>query len=48
MNRLLTARDSVRTSLWFVPSLMVAAAVTLAVWTLRIDAGPGAEDGPHG
>lgn len=47
MNRLLTIWDSVRTSLWLLPSVMVIAAVGLAVAMLKIDAGLGPEDRLH-
>ncbi len=47
MNRLLTIWDSVRTSLWLLPSVMVIAAVGLAVAMLKVDAGFGAEDRLH-
>jgi hypothetical protein len=41
-NRLLTAWDQVRTGLWLLPSLMVAAGVGLAWAMLAVDAGRGA------
>jgi len=44
MNRLLTAWDQVRTSLWLVPSLMAAAGAGLAFFMLTVEAGRGGED----
>jgi uncharacterized membrane protein len=42
--RLVAAWDQVRTSLWLLPSLMVAAGTGLAWAMLAVDAGRGAED----
>ena len=44
-NRLLTLWDAIRTSLWFVPMLMVVAGAVLAVAMLQLDAGRGGDDG---
>ena len=43
-NRARATWDYVRTSLWFLPALMVAAGAALAVFMLRVDAGAGGED----
>ena len=43
-NRLLAAWDRIRTSLWLLPSLMIAAGAGLAVGMLAVDAGRGPED----
>ena len=44
-NRFLALWDAIRTSLWFVPMLMVAVGAVLAASMLQLDAGRGAEDG---
>jgi uncharacterized membrane protein len=42
-NRLLTVWDAIRTGLWFVPTLMVAAGAGLAISMLELDAARGGE-----
>lgn len=43
-NHLLAAWDQIRTSLWLLPAVMVAAGAALAWAMLAVDAGAGAED----
>jgi uncharacterized membrane protein len=43
-NWLLTIWDYVRTSLWFIPSIMILVAVGLAISMLQVDVGLGSED----
>ena len=44
LNRFLTLWDSVRTSLWLIPSILIVAGVVLAAVMLQVDAGYGSED----
>lgn len=44
LNRLLTSWDSIRTSLWLIPSILMTAGAGLAVLMLRVDSGYGSED----
>jgi uncharacterized membrane protein len=44
LNRFLTLWDSVRTSLWLIPSILIVAGTGLAVFMLQVDAGYGSED----
>ncbi|MXQ12325.1 DUF2254 domain-containing protein [Microvirga makkahensis] len=43
-NWFLTTWDYVRTSLWFIPSIMIVVGVGLAIGMLQVDAGVGSED----